>query len=149
MQDRYYCKDYTYFQDNLPNKLRLADSIDEIAYLDIETTGLRHIIGDKFKITSIVLFDGYSIKYYLNGYNLHQFKQDIRSYKAVVTFNGNRFDLPEIARELGVDWKDIISFDLMAIMRELGLKGGLKKIKEELKITHPILKDVNLSLIHI
>ena len=52
------------------------------------------MIGDKFKITSIVLFDGYSIKYYLNGFNLDQFKEDIRSYRAVVTFNGNRFDLP-------------------------------------------------------
>jgi uncharacterized protein YprB with RNaseH-like and TPR domain len=31
----------------------------------------------------------------------------------------------------------------MLIMREFGWKGGLKKIKEELKITHPILKDVN------
>jgi uncharacterized protein YprB with RNaseH-like and TPR domain len=94
MQERYYSKDYKYFQEHLPNKLRLADSIDEIAYLDIETTGLRHMIGDKFKITSIVLFDGYSIKYYINGFNLEQFKEDIRSYQAVVTFNGNRFDLP-------------------------------------------------------
>lgn len=101
------------------------------------------MIGNKFKITSIVLFDGYSIKYYINGFNLERFKEDIGNFKAVVTFNGNRFDLPEITKELGVDWGNIISFDLMGIMRELGLKGGLKKIKEELKITHPILKDVN------
>lgn len=93
-QDRYYSKDYKYFEERLCNRLRLADSIDELAYLDIETTGLRHLVKDRFKITSIVLFDGYSIKYYIDGFNLHQFKEDIRKYKAVVTFNGNRFDMP-------------------------------------------------------
>jgi tRNA A37 N6-isopentenylltransferase MiaA len=51
--------------------------------------------------------------------------------------------LIETAKELGINWEGIISFDLMLIYRSFGIKGGLKKIKENLGITHPILKDVN------
>jgi len=31
----------------------------------------------------------------------------------------------------------------MTIYREFGIKGGLKKIKQELGIMHPVLKDLN------
>jgi len=71
---RYYEKDYWYFWNNLNNKWRMLDSIREIAYFDIETTGLRHLVGKDFEITSIVLFDGKSLRNYVNGVNLEQFK---------------------------------------------------------------------------
>ena len=51
------------------------------------------MMKEGFKITSIVLFDSKQVKYYVNGINLDKFKEDISKYKAVVTFNGNRFDL--------------------------------------------------------
>ncbi len=44
---------------------------------------------------------------------------------------------------MGIDWGAFISFDLMMIYRGLGIWGGLKKIKQDLNITHPLLKDVN------
>ena len=52
----------------------MLDSIREIAYFDIETTGLRHLVGKDFEITSIILFDGKSLRKYVNGINLEQFK---------------------------------------------------------------------------
>lgn len=71
----YYSKDYKYFWERLAGKKwRMLDSINEIAYFDIETTGLRHLIGKEFKVTSIVLFDGEEVRTYVNGVNLQQFK---------------------------------------------------------------------------
>lgn len=76
------------------------------------------------------MFDGKTVRTYVNGVNLDQFKEDVRQYKAVITFNGSRFDLKETGRELGIDWGGVINLDLMVIYRELGIFDGLKKIKK-------------------
>ncbi len=64
---------------------------NHIAYLDIETTGLS---ASWHEITTIALYDGKDIHWYVNGDNLKQFKKDIRDYKLLVTYNGKCFDVP-------------------------------------------------------
>lgn len=63
---------------------------DSTAYIDIETTGLK-MWG--FEITTIALYDGNSIKYYVNGQNLDDFINDIEKYNVIVTYNGKIFDV--------------------------------------------------------
>ncbi len=64
-----------------------------IAYLDIETTGLETWDNT---ITTIALYDGKSISYYVQGENLEEFERDIDKYQAIVTYNGKCFDVPFI-----------------------------------------------------
>jgi uncharacterized protein YprB with RNaseH-like and TPR domain len=70
---------------------------DSVAYLDIETNGLA---GSEEFITTISMFDGASINYYIRDYNLYQFKDDVQNYKLLVTYNGKCFDLPTIEKHL-------------------------------------------------
>ena len=69
-----------YFFSRLPKDqvVRLYPHfIDKIVFLDIETTGLS-IKNDN--ITSISLYDGNTIKNYINGQNLWHFIADITKY---------------------------------------------------------------------
>ncbi|SVD20888.1 uncharacterized protein METZ01_LOCUS373742, partial [marine metagenome] len=50
-------------------------------------------------------------------------------YKLVVTFNGISFDIPYLKREFGPLLNEAAHIDLMYILRNIGLKGGLKKIE--------------------
>ncbi|MEZ4549042.1 MAG: ribonuclease H-like domain-containing protein [Desulfobacterales bacterium] len=70
-----------------------ADFRHATAYVDIETTGLENP-----EITTISLYDGARIRYYVNGQNLDQFQDDITDYPLIVTYNGKTFDLPVIER---------------------------------------------------
>jgi len=54
------------------------------------------------EITTIALYDGKTIRWYVNGQNLEQFAQDIQDYALLVTYNGKSFDVPFIESYLGV-----------------------------------------------
>ena len=60
-------------------------------YLDIETTGLSRYYET---ITTISLYDGKSIFYYVKDQNLDDFPVDIKQYNVIVTYNGKSFDIP-------------------------------------------------------
>ena len=60
-------------------------------YPDIETTGLDRYFNE---ITTIALFDGQSIRTYVQGQNLDDFIEDIQSYKVIVSYNGKSRDTP-------------------------------------------------------
>ena len=80
-----------YFGQRLPSNQSwrvFKDFRDRIAYLDIETTGLEG------EITTIALYDGQSIRTYVQGQNLDQFERDIYEYDIIVTYNGKCFDVP-------------------------------------------------------
>ncbi len=98
------------------------------AYLDIETTGL---FGRGARITTIALYDGRSISWYVRGRNLKDFKRDIRKYKVIVTFNGRGFDIPFIEGELGIRMNHT-HIDLKYVLRSLGYTGGLKRCEKML-----------------
>ncbi|WP_136810506.1 ribonuclease H-like domain-containing protein [Desulfosediminicola flagellatus] len=99
------------------------------AYIDIETTGL----GDDADLTTIALYDGNEVKYYVNGKNLDQFLEDIWKYKVLVTYNGKVFDIPFLERYFRITLNHA-QIDLRYILARLGFKGGLKGCEKMLGI---------------
>ncbi len=93
-----------------------------VAYLDIETTGTQPGVD---VITTIGLYDGQEVRYYVNGANLERFVDDIQAYDVLVSYNGKSFDLPFIERFFGCSIR-AVHLDLRHILASLGLKGGLK-----------------------
>lgn len=102
----------------------------KVAYLDIETTGLGF---PRDHITTIALYDGREIHTYVHGENLERFRDDIGRYDLIVTYNGRRFDVPFIERDLGIRLGQA-HVDLMYILQSLGFKGGLKGCERQLGI---------------
>ena len=127
------CKDVQYFYNNLPSKEHwrlFKDHQDSTVYLDIETTGLNFDWGI---ITTIALYDGKTIKYYVNGQNLDDFKNDIQKYKVIITYNGKTFDLPFIENHFRLNLKHA-HLDLRYILKSLGYSGGLKSCERQFGI---------------
>ncbi len=86
---------FKYFENLLPAKLHwrfFPEVRKSTVYLDIETTGME--VYDQ--ITTIALYDGKDIRYYVNGENLNDFPADINDYTTLVTYNGKCFDIPFI-----------------------------------------------------
>jgi uncharacterized protein YprB with RNaseH-like and TPR domain len=112
---------------------------DSVAYLDIETNGMA---GSEELITTISMFDGLSVKYYIRDQNLNQFKRDIQDYKLLVTYNGKCFDLPAIQRHLGVRFNHA-HIDLRFVLSSLGYKGGLKGCERQMGLDRGELTNVD------
>ena len=131
-----------FFQDRLPPPERwrmFPDFRHSAAYFDIETTGLR---PDYSTITTIALFDGRKIRYYVYGKNLDEFVDDISQYKLLITYNGECFDIPFIERFFGIEVK-AAHIDLRYVLRSLGYKGGLKGCEKQLGIDRGDLDGVD------
>jgi len=109
-----------------------------IAYLDIETTGL----GIDAEITTIALYDGKNIRYYINGRNLEDFVTDIYNYQVLVSYNGKSFDIPFIERFFRIKL-DQAHIDLRYVMAKLGFKGGLKGCEKRMGINRGALDGVD------
>ena len=92
------------------------------AYVDIETTGLAQGYNE---ITTIALYDGKNIKYYINGHNLDRFPDDIQSYDLLITYNGKCFDIPFMAHFFRTTFHQA-HIDLRYVLKNLGYTGGLK-----------------------
>jgi uncharacterized protein YprB with RNaseH-like and TPR domain len=107
---------------------------DEMAFIDIETTGLS--IGND-QITTIALYDGRFIKNYTNGKNLWEFVADIGKYSILVTYNGARFDLPFLRKFFNISLNQF-HIDLCPVLRRLGFSGGLKKCEKLMGIKRQI-----------
>ena len=132
----------TYFSDLLPanQHWRLFPEFREsTVYLDIETTGLE---SREDIITTIALYDGKSIAYYISGQNLDDFMDDIEKYQVIVTYNGKTFDIPFIERYFGINLNHV-HIDLRYILRSLGYRGGLKSCEIQLGIDRKDLKDID------
>lgn len=99
------------------------------AYIDIETTGL----GDGADLTTIALYDGREIRYYVNGQNLEQFLDDIWKYSVLVSYNGKSFDIPFLERYFRITLNHA-QIDLRYVLARLGFKGGLKGCEKMLGI---------------
>lgn len=129
-----------YFADRLASKelWRLfADFRPGAAYLDIETTGLTDP-----DITTIALYDGRSIKYYVNGQNLDQFRDDILDYPLIITYNGKTFDIPIIENFFRMKL-DTAHIDLRYVLKSLGYAGGLKGCEKQMGISRGDLVSVD------
>ncbi|MFC1554948.1 ribonuclease H-like domain-containing protein [candidate division KSB1 bacterium] len=126
-------KDAHYFSDNLPSREHwriFKEYQDVTAYIDIETTGLG-APGDI--ITTIALYDGKKISYFINGKNLDNFKKEIQQYEVIVTYNGKTFDVPFIESYFGISIPHS-HIDLRYLLYSLGYSGGLKSCEKQLGI---------------
>lgn len=95
------------------------------AFVDIETTGLA---WPDAHITTIALYDGGTVRTYVQGENLDAFAADILPYTLLVTWNGRGFDVPFLRRALQIPL-DMAHLDLLPVYRAMGLRGGLKKVE--------------------
>ncbi|MDP2647469.1 MAG: ribonuclease H-like domain-containing protein [Desulfobacterales bacterium] len=109
------------------------------AYLDIETTGLEPW---GCEITTIALYNGKSIFYYVNGQNLGDFVTEINKYSVIVTYNGKSFDVPFIEDYFGITL-DHAHIDLRYILASLGYRGGLKSCEIQLGMDRGNLAEVD------
>ncbi|AFM27670.1 ribonuclease H-like domain-containing protein [Desulfomonile tiedjei] len=135
-------RDPGYFGDHLPSDCLwriFPEFRDSTAYLDIETNGLA---GHRARVTTIALFDGKIVRYYVTGENLEQFRQDISQYKVLVTYNGVCFDVPFIEQYLHVPMNHV-HIDLRFLLKSLGYTGGLKGCEKKFGIDRRELDGVN------
>ncbi len=134
--------DPNYFEDLLPANLHwrfFPEFRHETVYLDIETTGLDAFSSE---ITTIAMYDGKSVYYYVKGDNLDDFLDDLEKYRVIVSYNGKGFDVPFIENYFGVNL-DQAHIDLRFILQSLGYKGGLKKCEHALGINRGELDGVD------
>lgn len=134
-------RDASYFADKLPSNQywRLYwDYRDACAFVDIETTGL----NPYDEITTVVLYDGRSIRHYVNGRNLNEFPKDVKNYALLVTYNGKIFDVPFIERYFNIRLPQA-HIDLRYPLQSLGLKGGLKQCERQRGIVRTGLDGVD------
>jgi uncharacterized protein YprB with RNaseH-like and TPR domain len=134
--------DPNYFSQLLPTNQHwrfFPEFRDLTVYLDIETTGLNKYHDP---ITTISLYDGKSIYYYVNGRNLDDFMGDIFDYNVIVSYNGKTFDVPFIEHYFGIRL-DHAHIDLRYILGSLGYRGGLKSCEIQLGFDRGDLKDID------
>ena len=101
------------------------------AYLDIETSfsGRITVVGIYLPELEIIQLVGDEITY-------ASVTEALSSATAIVTYNGNRFDLPVIKRKIGLDLRArFASCDLMYECWRRGLYGGLKGVEHQMGIS--------------
>jgi uncharacterized protein YprB with RNaseH-like and TPR domain len=121
-----------YFLNRLdpPDTIRvLPHFLSNIAYLDIETSGLRSTDW----ITTIALHGPRGTRCFVRGRDLIDFLREARGLSLLVTYNGSTFDLPKIRREFGIDL-GVPHLDLKPCLQALGYSGSLKRCEELLGI---------------
>ncbi len=107
-------------------------------YIDIETTGLGH----DCEITTIALYDGRSVRTYVNGINLEDFLADIEAIQIFITFNGIAFDIPVIEKYFRIRLAQP-HIDLRYVLAGLGIKGGLKRCEKTLGLNRGTLDGID------
>ncbi|PIU22131.1 MAG: hypothetical protein COT14_02755 [Candidatus Diapherotrites archaeon CG08_land_8_20_14_0_20_30_16] len=120
------------FQQISDNNLAMdKNSLSSVGYMDIETTGLS---SEHNHITLIGLHSSDATSVYIDTQNHKKACQDIDKCRYLVTFNGNRFDLPFINKHYGLQC-NFKSIDLMYLFWQMGYYGGLKKVEQQLGLS--------------
>lgn len=101
---------------------------DRVLYLDIETDGGHH----GHSITTIGMYDGDRFTCLVKGQDLDDFPTYLEDKSLIVTFFGGGFDLPMLGKRFPDLRFEQIHIDLCPTLRQLGLRGGLKKIEKQL-----------------
>ncbi|MCP4231577.1 MAG: exonuclease [bacterium] len=107
---------------------------DDIAYLDIETTGGHYSTSDA---TVVGVYRGGRFIQLVAGHNLSgdEIDEALAGTKLLVTFSGTSFDVPFLKAHYG--WLDfgMPHFDLRFGGKRVGLRGGLKRVETRLGLT--------------
>lgn len=112
----------------------LKSSPDEIAYLDIETTGLG--FPPKCKSTTIAVYYNGQLFLEHDHFRKKALLEEIdQKAKLIVSFNGSTFDLPFLRREFGLKLSQA-HVDLRFWLANLGFRGGLKAIQKAFPDLH-------------
>jgi len=130
-----------YFTNLLPSRLhwRIFPEFRHLAaYLDIETTGMESYCA----ITTIALYDGKQIRWYVDGENLDRFCDDIVKYKLIITYNGKAFDIPFIENQFRIKLHHT-HIDLRYMLASLGFTGGLKGCERQMGISRGDLSGID------
>lgn len=139
--DNYEMKNVDFFFERFPRNQHwrmIKEFYDEIGFLDIETTGLN--ITDT--ITVVSLFYRQKLFIFIQGKNLYKAYDILKLPKILITFRGNKFDIPFLERFFSqkfYHWK----IDLYYLYKQLGLGGGLKRCEKAVGIDRGILNNVN------
>ena len=134
-------RQFTYFEERLPAALHwrfFPEVRSHAVYLDIETTGLEGYD----EITTIALYDGKKIQYFINGIDLNLFPAALEKYDTVVTYNGKCFDIPFIENYFQIKVPHI-HLDLRYLLKSLGYGGGLKACEKKMGINRGDLDGVD------
>lgn len=136
--------DLAWFRANWPERerWRLWEGFcapEQVALVDIETTGLTPGYD---QITVIGLADAAQARVFVAGRPLagdevlERFREAIKPYRLVVTFNGTNFDVPFIEKQFReANFKfEQPHLDLIMPARSLGLSGGLKDMEKQVGI---------------
>jgi uncharacterized protein len=105
-----------------------ADFRTRAAFVDVEMTGPM----GQGEITVIGLSNGRRTKVFVKGRNLAEFKDEIRDYALLVTYNGKLSDVPAMNKTFGNIFTHMGHLDLQYSLQRLGYLGGLKAIQEQL-----------------
>jgi uncharacterized protein YprB with RNaseH-like and TPR domain len=146
-QDALTRNDAAWFKANWPEResWRLwkgyADP-ERTAFVDIETTGLTPGYD---QITVIGLADGAKATAFVAGRPqagdepIERFREAIKAYQLIVTYNGTSFDLPFIEKSFReANFKFALPhLDVMLPARTIGLQGGLKDMEKQVGIVRP------------
>ena len=135
-------RDHAFFTEILPpsEHWRLfAEFRNAAAYVDIETTGLS---AGGNEITTIALYDGRIIRYYINGHNLAAFPDDIRAYDLIITYNGKCFDIPFMESFFSTGFHQA-HIDLRYVLKSIGYTGGLKGCEKQFGLDRSALDGVD------
>jgi uncharacterized protein YprB with RNaseH-like and TPR domain len=137
-------EDPSFFAHRLPpnEHWRLYEPFRHRAvFLDIETSGG---FPETEEITVIGLFDGRTVRTFINGRNLEAFEEALSAYSVMVTFNGSCFDLPFLKKEFrGITFPPV-HIDLRFLLKRLGLGGGLKRVEERLGLVRdPLVRGLD------
>ncbi len=135
-------RDVKYFCDALPadQHWRLYPLLcKEMAYLDIETTGMN---WETDHITTICVYKSGKLKSYVHGQNLDDFVADLPELGVLVTYSGKRFDIPFIEKKMRISLFNP-HIDLHQILGNLGYRGGLKGIEKRMGINRESMTGVD------
>ena len=105
-------------------------------YLDIETTGL----GPGDEITTTAIYDGRLVRTFVRGQNLPEVATAIPKDCVLVTYNGLRFDVPRLRRQLSCRLRQP-HLDLCPVLRAAGFGHGLKACERQLYVTRSVLPE--------
>jgi uncharacterized protein len=123
-----------YFYANLPRSALwrlIPDFVDQIAYIDIETTGLS--LPPRNGTTSIaVVYNGKLYQEYERRKKRELVKWIDSESKLICTYFGEVFDIPFLRHEYGVKFSQA-HIDLCFWLRRLGFTGGLKGVEKSFK----------------